>query len=168
VGAFEDVHARRVTGSLAMYDRLIFKGHLTALFKQDGARCYLWTQGVALKDFTPYAKATTAQIADHCRALAGAAGRAVISFDHVKTRRQPSFHKDDMAKAIAERDGITEGIVCLISAVEPCMSFQVRKRMATGHLEMFRRERACLHHYLYLMTRETQTVTARHLLAGLG
>jgi hypothetical protein len=44
-----------------MYDRMIFKGHLTALFKQDGARCYLWSQGVALKDFTPSAKATTAQ-----------------------------------------------------------------------------------------------------------
>jgi hypothetical protein len=154
MGVFEDVHARRVTGSLTMYDRLIFKGHLTALFKQDGAHCYLWTQGVALKDFTPCAKATTAQIADHCRSLAGAAGRPVISFDHVKTRGRAAWHKDDMAKAIAERDGLTEGIVCLISAVEPCMSFQVRKRMATGHLEMFRRERACLHHYLYLIDPE--------------
>lgn len=45
MGACEDVHARRVTGSLCMYDRLIFKGHLTCLYKQDGARCYLWTQG---------------------------------------------------------------------------------------------------------------------------
>ena len=34
------------------------------------------------------------------------------------------------------------------------MSFQVRKRMATGKLEMFRRERACLHHYLYLIDPE--------------
>ncbi len=55
MGAFEELHQRRITGSLAMYDRMIFKGHLTALFKQDGARCYLWSQGVALKDFTPYA-----------------------------------------------------------------------------------------------------------------
>ena len=153
MGAFEDVHAERITGSLAMYDRMIFKGHLTALFKQDGARCYLWSQGVALKDFTPYAKATTAQIADHCRALATSAGRPVISFDHVKTRNRTQ-PKDDLAKSIAERDGVSEGIVCLISAVEPCMSFQVRKRMTTGHLEIFRRERACLHHYLYLIDPE--------------
>jgi hypothetical protein len=67
MGVFEELHQRRVTGSLAMYDRMIFKGHLTALFKQDGARCYLWSQGVALKDFTPYAKATTA----HRRSLPG-------------------------------------------------------------------------------------------------
>ncbi len=137
-----------------MYDRLIFKGHLSALYKQDGARCYLWTQGVGLKDFTPYAKATTARIADHCRALAREAGRPVISFDHHKTRNRAAFHKDDLAKDIAAEDGITEGIVCLISAVEPCMSFQVRKRMATGNLEIFRRERACLHPYLYLIDPE--------------
>jgi hypothetical protein len=31
--------------------------------------------------------------------------------------------KDDLAKSIAEDDGITEGIVCFISAVEPCMNF---------------------------------------------
>lgn len=154
MGAFEEVHASRITGSLTMYDRIIFKGHLTCLYKQDGARCYLWTQGVALKDFTPYAKATTAQIADHCRALVTEAGRPVISFDHVKTRGRASFHKDDLAKSIAARDGVTAGIVCLISAVEPCMSFQVRKRDASGRIEMFRRERACLHHYLYLIDDE--------------
>jgi hypothetical protein len=168
VTLFEDVHAGRVTGELAMYDRLIFKGHLTRLFNQDAIRAYLWSQGVGLKDFTPYAKATTARIADHCRGLASAAGRPVISFDHVRTRGRSSFHKDDMAKSIADRDGITEGIICLMSAVEPCLSFQVRKRMTTGKLEIFRRERACLHHYLYLMTRETQTVMVRHLVAGLG
>jgi hypothetical protein len=59
-----------------MYDRMIFKGHLTAFYKKDGARCYLWSQGVALKDFTPYAKATTAHIAEHCRALVTSAGRS--------------------------------------------------------------------------------------------
>ena len=59
MGAFEELHRSRVSGSLAMFDRMIFKGHLTALYKQDGARCFLWSQGVGLKDFTEYAKATT-------------------------------------------------------------------------------------------------------------
>jgi hypothetical protein len=50
----------------------------------------------------------------------------VISVDHVKTRNRAQ-RKYHLAKTIAERDGVTEGEVCLISAVEPCMSFQVRK-----------------------------------------
>jgi hypothetical protein len=57
MGAFENVHRDRITGSLAIFDRMIFKGHLSALYKQDGARCFLWSQGVVLKDFTEYAKA---------------------------------------------------------------------------------------------------------------
>lgn len=153
MGAFEDLHRGRVTGSLAMFDRMIFKGHLSALYKQDGARCFLWSQGVALKDFTAYAKATTERIATNARKLVTDAGRPVISFDHVKTRNRTQ-HKDDLAKSIAEADGITEGIICLISAVESCFSFQVRKRHNPGRLELSRRERKCLHHYLYLIDPE--------------
>jgi hypothetical protein len=153
VGAFEELHADRVVGSLAMFDRMIFKGYLTRLYPRENVRCFLWTQGVALKDFTAYAKATTERIANNARRLVTEAGRPVISFDHVKTRNRAQ-RKDELAKAIAERDGITEGIVCLISAVEPCMSFQVRKSMKTGRLEATRRERKCLHHYLYVIDPE--------------
>ena len=153
MGVFEELHRDRILGSLAMYDRMIFKGRLTGLYKENGAKCFLWTQGVALKEFTPYAKATTARIADNARGLAASAGRPVISFDHVKTRNYAQ-RKDDLARSIAERDGITEGIICVISAVESCMSFQVRKSMKTKTIEMYRRERKCLHHYLYAMDRE--------------
>jgi hypothetical protein len=37
MGVFENVHRDRITGSLAMFDRMIFKGHLSGLYKQDGA-----------------------------------------------------------------------------------------------------------------------------------
>ena len=102
MGAFESVHGDRISGSLAMFDRMIFKGHLSRLYKQDGARCFLWSQGVALKDFTAYTKATTERIASNARKLVTDAGRPVISFDHVKTRNRTQ-HKDELAKSITER-----------------------------------------------------------------
>ena len=43
MGAFENVHRDRIAGSLAMFDRMIFKGHLSRLYKQNGARCFLWS-----------------------------------------------------------------------------------------------------------------------------
>ena len=153
MGVFEDLHRERVIGSLAMFDRMIFTGYLTRLYARENVRCFLWTQGVALKDFTPWAKATTERIANNARRVATEARRPVISFDHVKTPNRAQ-RKDDLAKTIAERDGVTEGVVCLISAVEPCMSFQVRKSMKTHRLECTRRERKCLHHYLYLIDPE--------------
>ena len=114
---------------------------------------FLWSQGVSLVDFTGYAKTTTERIANNARRVATEAGRPVISFDHVKTRNRAQ-HKDELAKDIATSEGITEGVVCLISAVEPCMSFQVRKNHTSHRLEVSRRERKCLHHYLYLIDPE--------------
>lgn len=153
MGAFEDVHAEAITGSLTMFDRVIFKGHLTGLFGEGAVRAFLWKQGVPITEFTEYAKRTTEQIADAVRAIAHESGRPVISFDHVKTRGGLN-RKDDMAKAIAERDGIVEGVVCVISAVESCWSFQVRRNHTTHRIDVTRRERKCLHHYLYLIDPE--------------
>ena len=153
MGAFEDVHRQHITGSLAMYDRMIFKGHLSSLYSEGAVRAFLWAQGIPITEFTGYAKQTTEQIAVNARRLATEAGRPVISFDHVKTRNRVQ-QKDELAHSIAERDGITEGIVCLISAVQPCMSFQVRNSIKTHRIEVTRRERQCLHHYLYLVDPE--------------
>ena len=119
--SFEDIHRRHITGSLAMFDRMIFKGHLSHLFKPDPVPALLWAQGYPITDFTEYAKSTTNRIANNVDCLAAESGRPRISFDHVKTRNRTQM-KDDLAKSIAADDGITEGIVCFIGAVEPCMA----------------------------------------------
>ena len=42
--------------------------------------------------------------------------------------------KEDLARKIAERDGITEGLVCVLSVVKPCRTFsQVSERTLTVH-----------------------------------
>src|SRR5919107_5987907 len=53
------------------------------------------------------------------------------------------------ARAIAERDGVTQGLVCVLSVVEPCRSFAVAPNRQTRRLEVVRRPRKCLHYYLY-------------------
>ena len=116
--SFEDMHRRHITGSLAMFERMTFKGHLSHLFKPDAVRALLWAQGYPITDVTEYAKSTTKRIAGNVDRLAAESGRPRISFDHVKTRNRTQM-KDDLAKSIADDDGITEGIVCFISAVEP-------------------------------------------------
>ena len=152
MGAFEDVHRDRITGSLAMFDRMIFKGHLSRLYVQDApaASCgpREWREGLhRLRE--GHDRADRQQ-----RPEAGDGRWATGDLVRLCEDPAPPQHKDELAKSIAERDGITEGIICLISAVETCYSFQVRKRYETGKLELFRRERKCLHHYLYLIDAE--------------
>ncbi|MEF8724969.1 MAG: hypothetical protein V5B30_21205 [Candidatus Accumulibacter delftensis] len=54
-----------------------------------------------------------------------------------------------MARAIAEQDGIAEGLLCIFSVLEPCLSFAVAGNRQTQGLEVVRRNRHCLHLYWY-------------------
>jgi hypothetical protein len=56
-----------------------------------------------------------------------------------------------VAKAIAARDGITEGLVCMLTCVEPCASFEIYRNRETKRLELQPRLRKCLHYYHYWM-----------------
>ena len=78
VSAFETIHQDSVVGKLTCFDRLIFKGHLTRFFPEDGMKVFLDSQGVLLKDFGPYARALSDKVKAHAQAVAEAAGRPYI------------------------------------------------------------------------------------------
>ncbi len=149
---FEAIHAGRAMGSLTMFDRLIFKGHLTRLHVEGGLRAFLWSQGVPVTRFDTYVKQATQVLFDHAQALAAEAGRPFIYLDKPVTRDH-GRSKEEMATAIAERDGITEGLICVLRAVEPCTSFSLRKGDGPEK-KVVRRQRKCLRFYFYLIDPE--------------
>ncbi len=157
---FEDVHADRIVGTLTMFDRMIFKGHLTRLPAPGAISAMLWQLGFPLTEFTKYATTATEQLTANAKRLAAEAGRPYSYSDHSR-RRGGDLTKEDTARAIAERDAITEGVVCVFSVVEPWWSFQVRADHRTHRLEAIRRERKCVHHYLYLIDPEFGFMHAR-------
>ncbi len=62
--------------------------------------------------------------------------------------------KESYARSVAERDGVTEGLICVLSIVEPVWSFDCKPDPSTHRLEVRRRRRKCVHHYLYLVDPE--------------
>jgi hypothetical protein len=59
--------------------------------------------------------------------------------------------KEAVAREIAAKDRITEGLVCVLSAVEPWYSFDVYRDRATHRIELVARWRKCLFLYHYWM-----------------
>jgi hypothetical protein len=59
--------------------------------------------------------------------------------------------KEDLARSIAERDGVGEGLGCVLRIVEPCRSFALRRN---HRLEVIHRERKCVHLYWYFVDSE--------------
>jgi hypothetical protein len=65
-----------------------------------------------------------------------------------------SLRKEGIAREIAARDNIERGLVCVLTAVEPCWSFGLRRDRAEKKLVLVSQRRKCLHLYHYLMHEE--------------
>ncbi|MBL8793170.1 MAG: hypothetical protein JNM56_04640, partial [Planctomycetia bacterium] len=98
--------------------RLRFRGTLRALAFQRGMSGFLFALGVAFKDFQTYVDGTTRQPRQATSDLAQAAGRPLEPFPH--------SDKEAHARAVAQRDGITTGLIGIFSATESCVSYAVR------------------------------------------
>src|SRR6266567_7528938 len=90
-----------------------------------GMGSYLWHQRVLLKDFAEHVHKVSTGLKDAVVQAVRDTGRPVI---HLRTSNE---RKDLQAREIAERDGITQGPVCLFTVVEPCSSFEVGPNRAT-------------------------------------
>jgi hypothetical protein len=140
-------HQEDVIGVLTGFDRLLFRGTLRSIAYSEGLDKFLGAAGVRYKDFGSYAEGLSEKLKSHAEQLAQAAGRP---YQYVSKSTQS---KEEIARNIAQRDGITEGLVCVLRCVEPCMSFSIR-RNEQGSFRFMSQERKCLHLYFYYLDRQ--------------
>lgn len=141
-------HHDRIVGILTGFDRMIFRGTLRSISYVQGLEIFLARQRVLLKEFGAWAEHTSKQLKAHAEHLAVAAGRP---FEYLAS---PAISKEDRARAIMKRDGITEGLICVLSCVEPCRSFDLHRNRSTKRLELRSADRKCLFLYFYLVDRD--------------
>ena len=135
--------AGRVTGCLSGFDRVLFRGTHRLLAHVGGLMSCLWAWRVRLKDFGAWADGLTADVRAASERAMADAGRPVVYLPG------PSASKEDLARRIAARDGVTAGPVCLLKAVEPCQTYDLHRDRANRKLELVPRRRQCLHYYHY-------------------
>ena len=98
MATFGDLHRDAIAGTIGTFDRLIFKGHLNALFPQGAFKRYLDRRDILLKDAGAFFEAETARLKAHAKALADDSGRPFIYLSAAHTREfsksggdQPGF-----------------------------------------------------------------------------
>lgn len=138
-------HQADVLGVLSGFDRIRFRGTQRFLATEQGLMNFLWKVQVKLKEFKPYAMHLTREVRQRIEALAEKNGRPLTYLYSTA----PS--KENIARKIAREDGITEGLIGVLSCVEPCFSYEVGPNAKTKHLELRRRWLKCLHFYLYFI-----------------
>ena len=104
MATFGDLHRDAIAGTIGTFDRLIFKGHLNALFPQGAFKRYLDRRGILLKDAGAFFEAETARLKAHAKALADDSGRPFVYLNAAHTHATDTS-KESLARRIAEDDG---------------------------------------------------------------
>jgi hypothetical protein len=148
-------HRDKIIGTLSGFDRLVFRGTLRTITFPDGMRHYLHANDVLLKDFGAHVERVSQQLKEASLEQAHRLGRPV----QYLTSSQVS--KEEIARTIAATDGIGDGLICVLTSVEPCCSFEIHRNRETKKLELESRYRKCLFLYHYWMHRKFGFMNAR-------
>ncbi len=138
-------HAADITGVLSGFDRLVLRGTIRQIAFVDGLKRLLWKRQVLLKNFGPFAQGLTAQLKDASLRHAKTTGRPIEYLPSSRTS------KEDVARKIAQRDGIESGLIAVLSALEPCMSYEIFRNRDAKRLELVYRPRKGLAFYHYFI-----------------
>ena len=133
----------KITGVLSGFDRLVVRGTLRRIVSVPGMKDLLWHKQILLKQFGSWSEKLTEQLKDVSCEIAKEQNRPVVYVPSADT------DKDQLARKIAARDGITTGLVAILSCVEPCMSFDIYRNKNEKKLDLIYRVRKCLFLYHY-------------------
>lgn len=130
--------------SLSCFDRLLFKGYLPISHPASMER-WLASRGILLKDFKSFVTTQSDRLKAHAQQLAAKAGRPYQYLSR-------PIRKDDEARQIATRDGLTEGLICVFAILEQAQSFQLRYGEERPRLVSTQPRCLCL--YFYYLDRD--------------
>jgi hypothetical protein len=140
---FLAAHGADVTGVISGYDRLRLRSSLRHLYQPSFMFRYLCAAGVRLKDFAGFVSGLTNRVCAASAAFAAACGRPLRYLESCVER------KEDLARRLAERDRIKEGLIGVFSILDPCLTYSVRHDAAAHRLYLHLGQGRCLHHYFY-------------------
>lgn len=139
---FTRKHSKSIAGILECFDRIVFKGHLP-LSRPDQMMWLMTSKSVLLKDFDKFVKPYAEKLKQHAMALAKKHERPYTYLN------RGGIRKEDEAKKIAKKDGITQGLICVFSSLEACYGY--RLKYGHGRPSLFNATRKCLCLYYYFM-----------------
>jgi hypothetical protein len=144
-----------VTGVLSGFDRLVFRGHLLPLMRDGGMFFFLEAAKVRLLDFKGFVTSTTEKLKDASLAVAR-------KFDRpVRYLESPTINKENLARRLLAEHPIKQGLICVLTALEPCMTFEYHRSQDRNERGLRLRPGKCLHLYKYFLHPDFGFMNAR-------
>ena len=141
-------YSDQIKGVLNCFDRIVVFGSFREIQYGGAMEWHLKQQGVMLMDYEKrYANQLRLDMVDHVKAVAGY---------HLKDIEfiNQDIRKEDFVARKLEKRGRRPGIVCILSAMESCRCYKVRKNRKSGYLYLQNCPGKCLHYYIYFIDPE--------------
>jgi len=148
---FLERHADSIQGTLGCFDRILIQGRLRYIGNSYEITKYFRARKMMFKEFPEWGKALTERIRADVHAAAAAAG---VEIEVVHSPR--SVRKEDLVEAMLEKRGRHPGVVCIISAMEGCMTYEPWHNKVTQENYLRPRSGKCTHFYIYFIDEELE------------
>jgi hypothetical protein len=145
VESFVQRHREKVTGVVSGWDRLRLQGTLRGLYQPEIMAQYLWGAQVRWKDFKGHVREVTGHIRGEAERHAREAQRPMIYL------RSSGVRKEELIAGLRQKDGIDEGLIAVLSAVEPCRTWFARGDRQARKLRLELGWGKCIHLYFYFI-----------------
>jgi hypothetical protein len=116
---------------------------------------FLERAGVRLLDFKAFVTRTSDRVKEAAYAEAARMGRPVRYLE------SSEWDKEKIAKQVLAEQPIDRGLVCVLTAVEPCMSFEYHRSPDPKVRGLRLRQKKCLHLYKYFVHPQFGFMSAR-------
>lgn len=148
-------YASSISGTISCFDRVIIQGTLNPIGHPKGMASFLYSQGIRIFDFPQWAKNYTDKIRTHIAALADKNNM------EIEFIRKSNVRKETHVSKILQKRGGHPGLVCILSAMEACASFQPWHDKEKGKTFLKPDNGKCLHYYFYFIDKEFGLCYAR-------
>jgi len=117
-------HQKKINGTLGCFDRMLFRGYLPIQSGWTMAQ-FLNQKQISFRRLKDFLLENAEKISQHAKTIAAKFGRP-FQYQAVPTR------KEDLARKMAEAEGIKRGLICVFSVLEPCRTFSFRFEKGRG------------------------------------
>lgn len=138
-------HRSDVTAVVSGFDRLVFRGTLLPLMGRYGMVNFLERAFVQLVEFKPYVELTSNRVKQAAYEEARSLGRPLQYLE------SSGVSKEDLARRLLAAHPVERGLICTLTAVEPCVSFEYQRSADKEQRGLKLRRRKCLHLYKYYL-----------------
>ena len=146
----------QIAGVLSCYDRIIMQGTVPGWCYAQGMTDYFYAHQLRIFDYPQWAQPLREAIRKNMERLAA---ENDIEIEFVRSKK--GLRKEQRVKQILEKRGEEPGLVCLLSAMEPCGTYKPWHDKKTHRTYLKPDDGKCLHYYAYFIDKDLGLCYAR-------